>query len=187
MRKHAPKRKRRSGFTLLEVLLVVGILALLAAVVAPNLIGTQKRAQVDMARNQISILEDVLALYYQQNGVYPSTEQGVDALITEPEEKPTPRAWSGPYLDGKQLNDPWNSPYQYAYPGEFNKESKPDLWSFGPDGEEETDDDIGNWQIEEALEDDYPDAKSDRDGRTDRRSRDSDNRSDSSRTSSRVE
>jgi len=158
MKKPAMKNMRRGGFTLLEVLLVVGILALLAAIVAPNLIGTQRRAQIDMARNEIAIIEDILALYFQQNGVYPSSEQGLDALVREPEEKPIPRSWAGPYLDdARKLDDPWNSPYEYAYPGEFNDQNKPDIWSLGPDGEEDTEDDIGNWSTDEELGDEYDD------------------------------
>ncbi len=158
MKKPAMKNMRRGGFTLLEVLLVVGILALLAAIVAPNLIGTQRRAQIDMARNEIAIIEDILALYFQQNGVYPSSEQGLDALVREPEEKPIPRSWAGPYLDdARKLDDPWNSPYEYAYPGEFNDQNKPDIWSLGPDGEEGTEDDIGNWSTDEELGDEYDD------------------------------
>ena len=183
MKKPAMKSMRRGGFTLLEVLLVVGILALLAAIVAPNLIGTQKRAQVDMARNEIAILEDILALYFQQNGVYPSSEQGLDALVTEPEEKPIPRSWAGPYLDdAKKLDDPWNSRYEYAYPGEFNEQDKPDIWSLGPDGEEDTEDDIGNWSTDEEVDDEYEDFDEDLDSdRGDRRGRSSGDRSERSR------
>ena len=199
MKKPAIKAMRRGGFTLLEVLLVVAILALLAAVVAPNLIATQKRAQVDLAHNEIAMLEDILSLYFQQNGAYPSTEQGLDALVKEPEEKPIPRSWAGPYVDDpKKLDDPWNSPYEYAYPGEFNKEDKPDIWSLGPDGEEETEDDIGNWTTDEEGDDDYENfdedldsdrgdrggARSDSGARSERRGRSSGNGSERSRSRS---
>jgi len=126
------------------VLLVVGILALLAAIVAPRLIGTQRRAYIDTAKSQIAMLDDVLELYYQQNGCYPTTEQGLQALMVKPEDPPIPRNWAGPYLEEGELVDPWGSPYQYAYPGEHNTD-KPDIWSLGPDGEDGTEDDIGNW------------------------------------------
>lgn len=153
MKKQPVRNQRRGGFTLLEVLLVVGILALLAAIVAPRMLGTQKRAQVDVTKSQIAMLDDTLQLYVQQNGSFPVTEQGLEALVREPEVEPLPRSWAGPYLEEGTLIDPWNNPYQYAYPGEHN-EDRPDIWSFGPDGEDATEDDIGNWRSTDEYRED---------------------------------
>lgn len=139
-------KSRRSGFTLLELLIVVGILVMLAAFALPSFMGTQKQAQTDTATAQLATFEDALRIYQSQNGTYPTTEQGLQALIEKPESKPAPKRWAGPYLTTESYNDPWGNSYQYAYPGEHNGKKKPDIWSFGPDGEEGTDDDINNWK-----------------------------------------
>lgn len=180
MRSTSTAQTGRAAFTLLEVLLVVAILALLAAVVAPRLIGTQKQAQIDTTRSQISMLDDVLDLYCQQNGAYPSTDQGLNALMEEPTEDPIPKAWAGPYLKDRELVDPWGNPYQYAFPGDRNRD-KPDIWSLGPDSEDGSDDDLGNWRNE--TEED----SSDRTPSTDRGERASDRSSRRERSRDRDE
>lgn len=143
------RSKARKGFTLLELLLVVGILVMLAAFALPSFMGTQKQAQIDTTTTQIGAFEDALRLYQSQNNTYPSTEQGLKALAEKPEEDPIPKRWAGPYMTETEINDPWGNPYQYAFPGEHNEKKKPDIWSFGPDGEEGTDDDIGNWKSDD--------------------------------------
>lgn len=147
-------KSARAGFTLLELLLVVGILVMLAAFALPSFMGTQKQAQVDLARSQINTFEKTLSLYQSQNNMFPTTDQGLLALIEEPEDDPVPTSWAGPYLDADEvMTDPWGSEYQYAFPGEHNGDRKPDIWSMGPDREDGTDDDIGNWkQEDEAVE-----------------------------------
>lgn len=141
-------RRARAGFTLLELLLVVGILVMLAAFALPTFMGTQKQAQADAAASQIDLFEKQLLLYQSQNNVFPTTEQGLRALLEKPEDEPVPAKWAGPYLSDENLADPWGSEYQFAFPGEHNGDKKPDIWSFGPDREDGTDDDIGNWKKE---------------------------------------
>lgn len=142
-------QRDRRGFTLLELLLVVGILVMLAAFALPSFMGTQKQAQVDAATSQIRIFEDALKLYQSQNGMFPTTEQGLNALVEKPEDEPVPTKWAGPYFEDANVTDPWGSEYQYANPGEHNGDKKPDIWSLGPDREDGTDDDIGNWKSED--------------------------------------
>lgn len=139
-------RTRRPGFTLLELLIVVGILVMLAAFALPSFLGTQKQAQSDAASAQIAEFENVLRVYQTHNSSFPVSEQGLQALLEKPESKPEPKRWAGPYLNADNFNDPWGNSYQYAYPGEHNGKKKPDIWSFGPDGEEGTDDDVVNWK-----------------------------------------
>ena len=150
---HVRKIRRsgsRGGFTLLELLLVVGILVMLVAFALPSFMGTQQQAQKDAVTSQIGMFEDTLRLYQSQNNVFPTTEQGLMALIEEPEDDPVPRRWAGPYIEDDEIPlDPWGNEYQYAFPGEHNENRKPDIWSFGPDGEDGTEDDIGNWKSEE--------------------------------------
>lgn len=140
------KNRNRRGFTLLELLIVVGILVMLAAFALPSLLGTQKQAQQDAATAQIAEFENVLRTYQVQNGALPTTEQSLRALLEKPESKPVPKRWAGPYLTSDNTNDPWGNPYQYAYPGEHNGAKKPDIWSLGPDAEDGTDDDVVNWK-----------------------------------------
>jgi general secretion pathway protein G len=140
-------KSSRRGFTLVEILLVVVIIAMLAALAIPNLMGVQEQASIDSAKNQISGFENQLKLYRTQNGSYPSTEQGLKALVEEPEGDPKPKKWVQ-LLDDIPV-DPWGNPYKYAFPGDHNGEKRPDIASPGPDGQEDTDDDVGNWSKEE--------------------------------------
>ena len=137
--------KIKRGFTLIEIMLVVIILGVLVAMVAPSLFGRSEQAKVAAARADIeSNLATALDLYELDNGHYPTTEQGLSALIEKPSSSPEPSNWSGPYLKRKRIPlDPWKKEYQYVGPGVHNKD-KYDLLSFGPDGVE-SDDDIVNW------------------------------------------
>jgi general secretion pathway protein G len=132
----------------LELLLVVGILVMLAAFALPSFMGTQKQAQIDSVTAQIALFEDALRLYQSQNNVFPTAEQGLQALMEKPEEDPIPKRWAGPYLTEATVLDPWGNEYRYSYPGEHNKDKKPDIWSVGPDGEDGSEDDIGNWKAD---------------------------------------
>jgi general secretion pathway protein G len=89
-------------------------------------------------------IANALKLYELDNGNFPSTEQGLDALLSEPSSDPKPLNWHGPYLEREPI-DPWNNRYQYKYPGTNNPNGY-DLYSIGKDGIEGTDDDVGNWQ-----------------------------------------
>lgn len=142
---HSRRVRRRAGFTLLEVLLVVGILVALAAIALPNLIGVQEGAKIDEAKLQVKSLETAFNLYNTHTGNFPASEQGISALVSPP--NPAPENWRGPYLKGAtELKDPWGSPYNYQYPGTRNQ-SGPDVWSNGKDRQSGTADDIGNWVV----------------------------------------
>jgi len=140
------KKTLNRGFTLLEVMVVIVILGILASMVVPNLMGSQERANMQKAVSDINALETSLSMYKMDNYDYPTTEQGLEALVTETDIDPAPRRFpEGGYV--KRLpNDPWGNEYQLLNPGE---NGKMDVFSMGPDGEAGTDDDIGNWNLED--------------------------------------
>jgi general secretion pathway protein G len=148
------KRSSRRGFTLLEVLLVIVILVTLAALVLPNFAGVGDKAKKDAAALQIKGLEDALEIFKNHIGRYPTTEEGLKALNDKDQiqDEDLVKKWSGPYA-GKgettdfDVKDPWNNEFRYTAPGTHNTKSF-DLYSAGPDGQEETEDDIGNWAKE---------------------------------------
>jgi general secretion pathway protein G len=133
-------QKTRSAFTLVEILLVVTIIGILAALVIPRIAGTGERARVTAAQADINGgIKSALGQYEVDNGFYPKSLQD---LIQQPGNA---KNWHGPYFDPPQLPvDPWGNPYIYYYPGKHNQTSY-DLLSTGADGKEGTDDDIGNW------------------------------------------
>jgi len=146
-----PRRRRprlQSGFTLIEIMVVVIILGILAAIVAPNVIGRIGDAQISAAKQDIRGIEQALKLYRLDNFDYPSTEQGLAALSSEPAD-PNIRNWKGPYLE-RLPKDPWGNEYEYVYPGNRNTAGV-DIYTLGRDGRpggEGEDADIGNWDIE---------------------------------------
>jgi len=139
---------QRAGFTLIEVIVVILVLGLLAALVAPNVVRHMGTARDATARSQIALLGTALDAYRLDTGDYPTTEQGLDALVAEPGTAPVPATWRGPYLEKLRLPvDPWGRRYLYRYPGEHRAWSY-DLWSPGRDGREGgegEDADINNW------------------------------------------
>ena len=133
------------GFTLIEIMVVVVIIGLLAAIVAPNLIGNIDKAAVTRAKGDIRSIETALDLYRLDNFRYPTTDQGLQALVTNPGEA-TARNWK-PYLRSVP-SDPWSNTYQYLYPGQ---QREFDVFSYGADGQEGGEDinaDIGNWNLD---------------------------------------
>lgn len=138
-------RKSR-GFTLIEIMVVVVIIGLLAAVIVPNVVNKVDEARVTRARADISSIESALTIFRLDNSKYPTTEQGLAALTTQPTD-PSIRNWRpGGYLTKKVGKDPWGNEYQYVYPGTHGGEY--DLFSLGADGQvggEGTSADIGNW------------------------------------------
>lgn len=133
------------GFTLIELMVVVIVLAALAMMVVPRLTGRSEQAKIQIARTDVnSNIPTALKLYELDNGFLPSEEQGLEALMSKPSSEPVPGNWNGPYLDREAI-DPWKNEYHYKRPGAHNTEGY-DLYSAGPDGVEETDDDVGNWR-----------------------------------------
>ena len=135
------KRSRRNGFTLIELLLVLVILAVLAAVVVPKFTNRSEQARLTAARTDIHILEGALDQFEIDCGHYPTSDEGLGALLQPP---PNVQNWHGAYIKGGQIpKDPWGNPYIYRFPGVHNA-NQYDLYSFGPDGREGNDD-IDNW------------------------------------------
>ncbi len=140
------KRDKQDGFTLLEILLVVVIIGLLVGVAVVRLGPRAGEAKKVAAQRQIDAYKSGLGLYDLDNGFYPTTEQGLQALIVAPTTPPVPNNWKGPYLDPAVIRkDPWGHDYLYRCPGVKNPTGY-DLYSVGPNGVEGDDDDIGNWQ-----------------------------------------
>jgi general secretion pathway protein G len=139
----APTR-RNGGFTLIELLVVVVIIGLLAGLVAPRYFGQVGKSNVNIARAQIDSLGKALDTYRLDIGAYPTTDQGLQALITKPDGVDR---WSGPYLQKQVPPDPWSRPYRYKSPGDHGDY---DLYSYGADGQpggtgENVD--INNWEV----------------------------------------
>lgn len=137
------KAHLQTGFTLIEIMVVVVIIGLLATFILPNVIGRADQAEQTKAKADIRQIENQMAMYRLDNFQYPTTAQGISALVTDPGTRGT---WRG-YLD-KAPKDPWGNEYQYLYPGQKNPKSF-DLWSFGSDGAqggEGRNADIGNWE-----------------------------------------
>jgi len=133
---------RRRGFTLVELLLVLTILAILASIVIPNLIGRQKQAQETKATVEIANLCSALSMFEVDNGYLPKGGAGLQALMVKPRE--AQNTWKGPYLQKNKVpNDPWGQPYIYEIPGRHNPASY-DLYTKGKDGQGGTNT-IGNW------------------------------------------
>jgi len=137
--------KPKPGFTLLEVLVVVAILGILAALVVPRIMDRPDEAKRFAAKADVGALVQALKLYRLDNGFYPSTDQGLQALVTRPTTQPTPNNWKqGGYLE-RLPKDPWGGDYQYLSPGVHGEI---DVFSFGADrarGGEGNNADIGNW------------------------------------------
>jgi len=142
-------RTLKRGFTLIEIMLVVIIIGILVAMIVPNIAGRSEQARKTAARTDIeSNLSTALDLYRMDVGQYPSSEQGLNALITEPTASPVPPQWNGPYLKKKYVpKDPWGRDYVYVSPGTHNPESY-DLSSLGASGQEDGNN-ITNWGNEE--------------------------------------
>lgn len=139
------KTNKQKGFTLLEIMVVIVILGVLASMVVPNLMGNKDKADRQKVISDVIALENSLDMYKLDNGIYPSTEQGLEALIDEPSGSPEPRNYREDGYIKRLPQDPWGNDYVLNSPGEHGKI---DVLSVGPDGEEETDDDIGNWNLD---------------------------------------
>jgi len=145
MRKALLKKFSQRGFSLIEIILVVIIIATLSAMVVPRLAGRSEQARQTAAKADIEVnIPTALKLYELDNGFLPATEQGLGALLQKPTTTPIPENWNGPYLE-KMPVDPWGRPYQYQCPG-TNRPHDYDLSSLGKDPKTDvTKDDIVNW------------------------------------------
>ena len=139
--------KKPTGFTLIEVMIVVVILGILAAVIVPKILDRPDQAKVTAAKSDIAVIMQQLKLYRLDNGTYPSTDQGLGALTVKPTTNPVPPNWkTGGYLD-RLPNDPWKRPYLYLNPG---VKGEIDVFSYGADfqpGGEGPNADIGSWNL----------------------------------------
>ena len=143
-------KSRQAGFTLIELMVVIVILGLLAGIILPRFMGESDKAKQQTARTQMAVLETALKMYKLDNGVYPTTEQGLKALVELPTAGNLPKNWrKGGYLEkGSVPKDPWKNEFIYVSPGSHGDF---DLTSLGRDGEpggEEFDKDINNWEAE---------------------------------------
>lgn len=139
-RSSAANARRRLGFTLVELLLVLVILGTLAAIVYPKLAGRSEQARITAARTQIASFSTALDAFEVDNGYFPRGKDGLQDLVIQPNDSTN---WKGPYLKDVP-KDPWGNDYIYEYPGRYNLNSY-DLYSMGPDLKEGTEDDVTNW------------------------------------------
>lgn len=143
------KRSPQAGFTLLEVMVVIVILGVLASLVVPNLLGNKERADQQKVVSDLTALENSLDMYKLDNGQYPSTQQGLQALVSKPDGEPQPRRYRENGYIKRLPTDPWGNEYQYLSPGEHGQV---DIYSLGADGVEGGEGnglDIGNWNMQE--------------------------------------
>ncbi len=160
MKKQLTTHNVRRGFSLTELLIVMAILVLLVSLVGPRLLGTKKKVDVSSVKTQIGMLQSSLEQYAIDMNKFPNTEEGLKALLEDPTgsgggsadglgedgEEASGSNWAGPYIKSTKLpKDPWGKSYKYEYPPTHGKGDTPDIWSLGPDGEENTEDDVVSW------------------------------------------
>ncbi|WOG28331.1 type II secretion system major pseudopilin GspG [Endozoicomonas sp. 8E] len=137
-------RQKQQGFTLIEIMVVIVILGVLASMVAPNVLGNKEKADQQKAVSDIVTLENALDMYKLDNNHFPSTQQGLNALVEQPSGSPQPRNYRDNGYIRRLPQDPWGNDYLMQSPGEFGDI---DIFSAGPDGQAGSDDDIGNWNM----------------------------------------
>lgn len=143
--KNSPARSR--GFTLIEVMVVIVILGVLAALIVPKVMSRPDEARITAAKQDIGSIIQALKLYKLDNMRYPTTEQGLQALVTKPTGTPIPSNWKGNGYLEKLPKDPWGNPYQYLQPGTHGEIDVISLGADGAPGGEGSDADIGSWQL----------------------------------------
>ncbi|MGD9634916.1 MAG: type II secretion system major pseudopilin GspG [Pirellulales bacterium] len=139
--RRARVQRQRAGFTLMEVLLVLMILVVLASMAVTIFSGTQEQALKDAAKGQLGVFKTAISTYQIHTRKLPSD---LKELVDKPADSKIADRWNGPYID-REAVDPWDNPYKIAVPGKHNPDSY-DVWSTGPDGQDGTADDIGNWE-----------------------------------------
>lgn len=142
-----PKKNaaNQAGFTLIEIMVVVVILSILAAFVVPKIMDRPEQARLIKAQQDIRTLENALRMYKLDNLYYPTTDQGLQALVEKPDTEPLPRKWAKDGYIDRLADDPWGTPYLYLQPGVHGSF---DVFSLGPDGQSDTEDDVGNWNLD---------------------------------------
>ena len=141
------RRYRQRGFTLMEIMVVIFIIGLLIAVVAPSVLGNQDKAMKQKVMADLATLEQALDMYRLDNLRFPSTEQGLAALAKKPAQEPLPRSWRSDGYIRRLPEDPWGTPYQYRMPGEHGRVDVYSLGADGVPGGEGLDADLGNWAL----------------------------------------
>lgn len=142
------KRNRVQGFTLIEIMVVVAILGILAAIITPRIMDRPSKARVTAAKQDIRVIESALNMYKLDNYNYPSTEQGLEALVEKPDgDPPAPNWQKGGYLD-KVPKDPWGREYKYLQPGQHGEVDVYTLGADGKKGGEGPNRDLGNWNVD---------------------------------------
>lgn len=138
--------RKVKGFTLIEVMVVVVILGILAAIIVPKIMSRPEQARIVKVKQDVLAIQSALDLYKLDNSVYPSTDQGLDALVNKPTTQPVPRNWkSDGYLQELPV-DPWSQPYQY-----INDNEKVRIFSYGPKGKDGNSE-IGNWNMNDEAD-----------------------------------
>ncbi|AXQ46996.1 type II secretion system major pseudopilin GspG [Pseudomonas vlassakiae] len=141
------RRNRQRGFTLMEIMVVIFIIGLLIAVVAPSVLGNQDKAMKQKVMADLATLEQALDMYRLDNLRFPSNEQGLAALVKKPTQEPLPRSWRSDGYVRRLPEDPWGTPYQYRMPGEHGRVDVYSLGADGVPGGEGQDADLGNWAL----------------------------------------
>jgi len=141
------RRNRQRGFTLMEIMVVIFIIGLLIAVVAPSVLGNQDKAMKQKVMADLATLEQALDMYRLDNLRFPSNEQGLAALVKKPSQEPLPRSWRSDGYVRRLPEDPWGTPYQYRMPGEHGRVDVYSLGADGVPGGEGQDADLGNWAL----------------------------------------
>ncbi|PVZ40664.1 type II secretion system major pseudopilin GspG [Pseudomonas sp. CC120222-01a] len=141
------RRNRQRGFTLMEIMVVIFIIGLLIAVVAPSVLGNQDKAMKQKVMADLATLEQALDMYRLDNLRFPSNEQGLAALVKKPTQEPLPRSWRSDGYVRRLPEDPWGTPYQYRMPGEHGRVDVYSLGADGVPGGEGQDADLGNWTL----------------------------------------
>jgi len=149
--KRRQKLQKQSGFSLLEILVAMAIMAILGGIMVGQFMGQTEKATFQRLKSDLAVIESALIQYHSDNFLLPTTDQGLQALVTKPDGSPSPKNYPRRGYLKELKEDPWGNPYQYTQPGEFGEY---DIYSLGADGEEGGEDlatDVGNWNIDEVV------------------------------------